>query len=96
MVTMHKYVVERVLPGAHTLRPDEWTDFIVRSNEAVDLLSGRAQWLHSYVAEDKVLCVFIADMPETVIEHAKWANLPCDSVREVRCLLDPASDVEHP
>lgn len=36
-------------------------------------MAGRAQWLQSYVTDDKLFCVYIADDAATVVEHARLA-----------------------
>lgn len=49
------------------------------------------QWLHSYVTEDKVYCIYLAPDEETIREHARKAGLPADRVAAVRQLIDPAT-----
>jgi Protein of unknown function (DUF4242) len=84
-------MVERPLPDAHEASAERWRDFAERSNEAIDALAGRAQWVHSYVAGDKVFCVFLADELATVIEHAAYAAFPIGSVHEVNTTIDPTT-----
>jgi hypothetical protein len=47
------------------------------------------QWLHSYVTEDKVYCVYLAPDEETVREHARKTGIPANRVAAVRRLIDP-------
>jgi hypothetical protein len=51
----------------------------------------RSQWLESYVTDDKLFCVYIAEDPATVREHAAAGGFPCDSVHTVRAIIDPTS-----
>jgi hypothetical protein len=86
---MPKYVIERNLPGAGQLQPDELRAIAQRSNEVLDGLAGRAQWLHSYVTDDKLFCVYIADDEATIAEHAECGPFPCDATSRVRATIDP-------
>jgi cell division inhibitor SulA len=49
------------------------------------------QWLHSYVTEDKVYCVYLAPDENIIREHAKRAGMPADRVSAVRRLIDPVN-----
>jgi len=88
---MPKYVIERTLPGAGRLTTDELRGIAHRSNEVLDAMAGRAQWLHSYVTDDKLYCVYIADEEASVREHAACGPFPCDTVNHVRRIIDPTT-----
>jgi Protein of unknown function (DUF4242) len=87
---MQQYVIEREVPGAGSLSESEIRDMSLRSLEALNEMGPRIQWLHSYVTEDKVYCVYLAPDENTVREHARKAGLPADRVSAVRRLIDPA------
>lgn len=86
---MPKYVIERSLPGAGNLSPGELQAISQKSVEVLDSMAGRAQWLQSYVTDDKLYRVYIADDAETVAEQAKAGGFPCDSANQVRSIIDP-------
>jgi Protein of unknown function (DUF4242) len=88
---MPKFVIEREMPGAGDFSDDEWRDIAQRSNEVLDGLAGRAQWLESFVTDDKVFCVYIADDIATVQEHADGGGFPCNRVSAVRRMIDPTT-----
>jgi len=88
---MPKYVIERNIPGAGTLSTDELHDISCTSNDALAGMAPRAQWLQSYVTDDKIYCVYIADNADTVREHAKLGGFPADSVSAVRSMIDPTT-----
>jgi hypothetical protein len=88
---MPKYVIERDLPGAGALSPEDLRGISQRSNEVLDGLAGRAQWLQTYVTDDKLFCVYIADHEETIVEHANGGGFPCTAVRRVRTVIDPTT-----
>jgi hypothetical protein len=88
---MPKYVIERAIPGAGTLSPDELCGISQKSNGVLSTMAGRAQWVQSYVTDDKIYCVYIADDPKTVREHAAAGGFPADVVTEVHTMIDPTT-----
>jgi cell division inhibitor SulA len=88
---MLKFVIEREVPGAANLSDAQWQEISQRSVNALKEMGPEIRWLHSYVAGDKVYCVYLAPDEATVREHAKRAGLPATRVTAVRRLLDPSS-----
>ena len=88
---MPKYVIERDFPGAGKLTEDQLRNASLKSLEALNSLGPKIQWLHSYVTDDKIYCVYIAPDEETVREHARRGGLPVDRVTAVRRLIDPTT-----
>ena len=88
---MPKYVIERPLPGAGTLPDGEVQAISQTSCEVLDAMSGRAQWLESFVTDDKIYCVYVADDEVTVREHAEAGGFPCTEVNQVRRIIDPTT-----
>jgi hypothetical protein len=91
---MSKYVIERTMPGAGKLTADELRAASAMSNEVIAALSPRVKWQQSYVTENKIFCVYIADEPETIREHARLASLPADAIHLVGSVIDPSTG-EH-
>ena len=88
---MPKYVIERRLPGAGSLSDDELCAISQKSNGVLEDLGGDVQWLHSYVTEDALYCVYIAPNPERVREHATRGGFPADGVFRVARVIDPTT-----
>jgi hypothetical protein len=88
---MPKFVVERRLPGAGELTSDELHAIWARCNQVVTELQGRATWLHSYVTNDKLYCIYVAVDADAVREHAEIGGFPLDVVSEVLRVADPVS-----
>jgi hypothetical protein len=61
------------------------------SNEALATLSPQVKWQQSYVTDDKIFCVYIADDPEAIREHARLASLPVDAVHQIGSVIDPST-----
>jgi Nickel responsive protein SCO4226-like len=84
-----KYVIEREVPGAGSLTDEDLRVMSLRSIAALDSLGPKIQWIHSYVTDNKVYCVYLAADEETIREHARQAGIPADRISAVRHLLDP-------
>lgn len=87
---MDRYVIERTLPGAGQLDDQELHDISARSNEVLATLDGVA-WVESYVSDDKLFCVYDADDPARIEEHARLGGFPCDKISPVRRTISPAT-----
>jgi Protein of unknown function (DUF4242) len=88
---MPKFVIEREVPGASDLSDAQWREIAQKSVSVLKGMGPEIQWLHSYVAGDKVYCVYLAPNETAIQEHAKRAGLPANRITAVRRLLDPAS-----
>lgn len=88
---MRQYVIERELPGAGSLSEEQIREVSLRSLKALADVGPQIQWLHSYVTEDKVYCVYLAPDEDTVREHARRAGIPADRVSAVRRMINPVN-----
>ena len=88
---MPRYLIERELPGAGSLNADEIAGIAQKSNEVLAGMAGRAHWVESYVTNDAITCVYIADSPEAVREHAAAGGFPVTTIREISSVIDPAT-----
>lgn len=88
---MPKYVIERDIPGAGQLTEQELEDVSRRSLAALGQLGPKIQWLHSFVTDNKVYCVYLAPDEEIIQQHAKMIGLPATRIQAVRRLLDPSN-----
>jgi hypothetical protein len=86
-----QFVIEREVPGAGRLTDAELRQISMQSLRALKEMGPQIQWLHSYVTEDKVYCVYIAPDENTIREHARRAGVPADRVSAVRRLIDPVN-----
>ena len=88
---MHTYVIERTVPGAGEMDAAALAGIAAKSNEVLRALGADIQWQHSYVAADKITCVYLAANEELVREHAGCGGFPIDEVLEVRMIIDPTT-----
>jgi hypothetical protein len=89
---MHKYIIERTLPGAGKLSATELFQVTTKSNAVLQELGPDVQWVHSYVTSDKVYCLYYAKNADIVREHARRGGIPIDTVTEVRAVIDPTTE----
>lgn len=88
---MPKYVIERDIPGAGKLSPQELQAISQKSCGVLNKLGPQIQWIQSYVTEDKVYCVYIAPNAEIVREHSRQGGFPANRISEVKSVIDPTS-----
>ena len=88
---MPKFVIERNLPGAGRLTEAEIREASLKSLEVLQQLGPEIQWIHSYVTDDKIYCIYYCRDEWPIREHARLAGLPVDRISAVRRLVDPAN-----
>ncbi|MEO6529250.1 MAG: DUF4242 domain-containing protein [Gemmatimonadaceae bacterium] len=88
---MPKYLIEREIPNAAALSAAELHNVAQRSCAALRELGPSIQWVHSYVTEDKITCVYIAPNPQIIREHARLGGFPADRVLEIATMIDPTT-----
>jgi hypothetical protein len=88
---MPKYVIERHIPGCGDWGAEQLRGVAQKSNEVLNALGPRIQWVHSYVTNDTIYCVYIAPNEEMVREHATRGGFPANRISEVRNIFDPTS-----
>jgi hypothetical protein len=86
-----QFVIEREIPGAGSLSEIQIRDMALLSLQTLKQMGPQIQWLHSYVTEDKVYCVYLAPDENSIREHARRVGIPADRVTAVRRLIDPAA-----
>jgi len=84
-----EYVIEREVPGAGSLTEEQIREVSLKSLEILKDLGPKIQWLHSYVTDEKIYCVYFASDEETIREHARRVGLPVNRVSAVRKLVNP-------
>lgn len=86
---MKRFVIERQIPGVGCLNAQQLSEAAATSNAALAKLAGQAQWVQSYVVEDKTYCIYLADSEAAVQEHSRLSGFPANKVTEVLGIIDP-------
>lgn len=90
---MKRYLIERAIPGVSQLNGEQLKQAAATSNAALAKLTGKAQWVESFVVDDKTFCVYLADDESMVHEHARLSGFPASKVTEVRKVIDPMTAI---
>lgn len=88
---MPKYLIEREIPDAGKLTAEQLKGIAQTSCGVLEKMGPQIQWVHSYVTDDKVYCVYIAPNEEMVREHAKQGGFPANSVSQIATIIDPTT-----
>ncbi|HLW87488.1 MAG TPA: DUF4242 domain-containing protein [Terriglobales bacterium] len=88
---MPKYVIERELPGAGKLSPQELQAVSQKSCGVLRNLGPAIQWVHSYVTDDKIYCIYNAPNEKMIRDHATQGGFPANRISEVKSIIDPST-----
>ena len=88
---MPKYVIEREIPGAGNLSPEQLHAISQTSCGVLREMGPEIQWVESFVTDDKIYCVYIAQNEQMVREHAQKGGFPANKVSQVRSIIDPTT-----
>jgi hypothetical protein len=87
-----KYLIDRQVPGAGKLTPADLQGMSARSNGVIRDLNHEGhdiQWIHSFVTDNGITCVYIAPDEQTLRDHAIRGQFPVTSITEVGTMIDP-------
>ena len=88
---MPKYVIEREIPGAGALSPEELRAISQKSVGVLKDMGPAIQWVHSYVVDNKIYCIYNAETQAMVEEHARCAGFPVTRIAAVSAIIDPVT-----
>ena len=88
---MPRYVIEREIPNAGALSPQELRTISQKSCSVLNQMGPQIQWVQSYVTDDKIYCLYVAPNEDMVREHARKGGFPANRVAAVRTVIDPTT-----
>jgi len=88
---MPKYVIEREIPGAGNMSPEELQGVSRKSCSVLQNLGPQIQWVESYVTPDKIYCVYIAPSEDMIRAHAQQGGFPANRISEIKAIIDPTT-----
>jgi hypothetical protein len=88
---MPKYVIEREIPGAGNMSPEQLKAASQTSCGVLQKMGPRIQWQQSYVTGDKLYCIYIAPNEEMIREHASQGGFPANRISEIKAIIDPTT-----
>lgn len=88
---MTQYLIEREMPGAGDMSAQALRDASKHSNAVLAEMPPEIQWVHSYVAGDKIYCVYNAASEQLIREHAEKSGFPANKITPVNAVIDPST-----
>lgn len=88
---MPKYVIEREMEGVGSSSAEDFKEAAKTSCDVLKEMGPEIQWLHSYVSDDKIYCVYIAPNEKMVVDHAQKGGFPVNKISEVKTIIDPTT-----
>jgi hypothetical protein len=89
---MRSFVVERELPGIGSVDNTNLQKVMARSQEVLAQLAPDIEWVRSYITDNKIFCIFLANDEGAIRRHAELTGLPINKITEITRVLDPAAD----
>jgi hypothetical protein len=93
---MQRYLIEREIPGASQLSLEEFQQGAAKSNAVLRLMGPDIQWIQSYVAGDKVYCIYQAPNEAMIREHAERSGFPANRITRIARVVDPTTANPRP
>ena len=90
-MAMQRYVIEREIPGASKMTPEELRDAAGHSNKVLASIGDGIRWDHSYVAGDKIYCVYDAEDEALIRRHAEESGFPANRITPLAAVIDPGT-----
>lgn len=88
---MKTYLIEREIPDAEKLTAEQLKGIAQKSNEVISEMGSSIEWVHSYITENKVYCVYKAENKAAIRKHAEKGGFPANSIRELSTIIDPST-----
>ncbi|MGH8959904.1 MAG: DUF4242 domain-containing protein [Jatrophihabitantaceae bacterium] len=88
---MRKYIIDRTVPGAGQMDAAALATLADTSNKVLRDLGPDIQWVHSYVTDDRITCVYLAENEELIREHSRCGGFSVDSVARIHEVIDPST-----
>jgi len=88
---LHRFIIERDIPKAGTLDPRQLKEAAAKSNEVLRQLGTDIQWVESYIADDKLFCVYLATSEDIIRKHAQMSGFPATKIIPIHRTIDPTT-----
>lgn len=88
---MPKYIIERQIPEAGNFSAEKLRAISQKSRDVLCTMGSDIQWIHSYVAGDKIYCIYLAANEQLILEHAKLGGFPANSITRISSIIEPAT-----
>lgn len=88
---MPKYIIEREIPQAGDFSAEKLKAISQKSRDVLCEMGVEIQWIHSYVAGNKIYCIYLAPNEEMILEHARKGGFPANCITRISAIIEPAT-----
>ena len=88
---MPKFVIERDIPEAGRMSSEQLQAISQKSCGILREMGSQIQWIQSYVADDKIYCIYVAPDEDAVRKHADKGGFPANRISRIRTVIDPTT-----
>ena len=88
---LQRFLIERDIPKAGSLDSGQLKEAAIKSNEVLRQLGSDIQWVESYIADDKLYCVYLATGEELIRQHAQISGFVATKIIPIRRMIDPTT-----
>ena len=88
---MPKFIIERQIPNAGNLSAEKLKAISQKSRDVLCTMGTEIQWIHSYVAGDKIYCIYLAANEQLILEHAQLGGFPANCITKISAIIEPAT-----
>src|SRR4051812_25668831 len=92
---LYRFLIERDIPKAGSLDPRQLKEAAIKSNEVLRQLGSDIQWVESYIADDRLYCVYLATNEELIRQHAQLSGFPANKITPIRRMIDPTTALSN-
>jgi hypothetical protein len=89
---LQRFIIERDIPKVGSLDARQRKEAAAKSNDVLRQLGPDIQWVQSYVAEDKLFCVYLATGTDIIRRHAQMSGFPATKITAIRRVIDPTTE----
>ena len=88
---MPQFIIEREIEGAGDLTQQDLTGISQKSCSILKNMGPEIEWVHSYVTQDKIFCIYNAPDEKTILDHAEQGGFPANNIAQVSKMIDPTT-----
>jgi len=88
---LYRFIIERDIPKAGSLDPRQLKEAATKSNDILRKLGPDIQWVESYIADDKLFCIYLASGEDIIRQHAQMSGFPATRIISINRMIDPTT-----
>ena len=90
-MALQRFIIERDIPKVGSLSRQQLKEASAKSNDVLRRLGPDIQWVESFVAEDRLFCVYLATGEDIIRKHAQMSGFPASRIIPIRRKIDPTT-----